>query len=114
MSTASAYWQALKKGAEDAAKEFGAEWGGITIQFDGPKEDTDLMAQVEIINNSVSAGVDGLLIAVCSPTVPHDAIVNAIKAGTNVICVDQMLDPMDANAFFEPTASRCPTTWQNT
>lgn len=100
MSTASAYWQALKKGAEDAAAEFGKEWGGITVQFDGPKEDTDLMAQVEIINNSVSAGVDGLLIAVSSPTVPHDAIVNAIKAGTNVICVDQMLDPMDANAFF--------------
>jgi len=100
MSTASAYWTALRTGAEDAAKEFGDEWGGIKIQFDGPESDSDMAKQIDLINNSVSAGADGLLVAVCSPTVPHDAIVDAVEAGTYVICVDQYLDPMDASAFY--------------
>lgn len=100
MSTASAYWTALRSGAEAAAEEFGDEWGGIEIQFDGPEQDTDMAVQIDLINNAVSAGVDGLLVAVCSPTVPHDAIVDAVDAGVKVICVDQYLDPMDADAFY--------------
>lgn len=100
MSTASAYWTAVRNGAEKAAEEFGDEWGGIEIQFDAPEADTDVAKQIDLINNAVSAGVDGILVAVSSPTVPHDAIVDAVDAGTFVICVDQYLDPMDANAFF--------------
>jgi ribose transport system substrate-binding protein len=44
--------------------------------------------------------VDGLLVSPSSPTVPHDAIVDAVESGVYVICVDQFLDPMDASAFY--------------
>lgn len=100
MSSASVYWGALQNGAEAAAEEFGDEYGGIEIQFAAPEADTDTQKQVELIENAISQGVDGILISPSSPTVPHDAIVEAVEAGIKVICVDQFLDPMDANAFF--------------
>lgn len=100
MSTASVYWSSLLAGAEAAAEELGDQYGGIEIQFDAPESDTDMAKQIDLINNAVSAGVDGLLVAPSSPTVPHDAIVDAVESGVYVICVDQYLDPMDANAFY--------------
>jgi ribose transport system substrate-binding protein len=100
MSSASVYWTSLQQGAEAAAEEFGDEWGGIEIQFAAPEADTDTQKQVELIENAISQGVDGMLISPSSPTVPHDAIVDAVDAGIKVICVDQYLDPMDADAFF--------------
>ena len=99
MSTASAYWQAVKQGAEDAAAEFGEPYGGVTVLFEGTTEDVDHMGQVDIINNSVAQGVDALMVAVNDPTVPHDAIGDAIAAGVPVLLIDQTLADMNATAF---------------
>ncbi len=100
MNAASPYWLSVKNGAEKAAEEMGSEYGGIKIEYVAPQEDTDTQKQLEMVENAISQGVDGILIAPCSPTVPHDAIVEAIDAGIKVIVVDQYLDPMDANGFF--------------
>ena len=99
MSTASAYWQAVKQGAEDAAAEFGEPYGGVTVLFEGTTEDVDHMGQVDIINNSVAQGVDAIMIAVNDPTVPHDAIGDAIASGVPVLLIDQTLEDMNATAF---------------
>ena len=104
MASESPYWLALREGAEDAAKDFGDEWGGIEIQFDAPKNFTDAQAQIDIINNAVTAGCDGLVVAPCNPTSSHDAIVSAIQKGVNVICVDNPLEQPDADAFFGANA----------
>lgn len=100
MSSASVYWTALQNGAEAAAEEFGGEYGGIEIQFAAPESDTDTQKQIELIENAISQGVDGMIVTPSSPTVPHDAIVKAVDSGIKVICADQYLDPMDANAFY--------------
>lgn len=100
MNAASPYWLSVKNGAEKAAEEMGSEYGGIKIEYVAPQEDTDTQKQLEMVENAISQGVDGILIAPCSPTVPHDAIVEAIDAGIKVIVIDQYLDPMDANGFF--------------
>ncbi len=100
MNAASPYWLSVKNGAEKAAEELGSEYGGIKIEYVAPQEDTDTQKQLEMVENAISQGVDGILIAPCSPTVPHDAIVEAIDKGIKVIVIDQYLDPMDANGFF--------------
>lgn len=100
MNAASPYWLSVKNGAEKAAEEMGSEYGGIKIEYVAPQEDTDTQKQLEMVENAISQGVDGILIAPCSPTVPHDAIVEAIDEGIKVIVIDQYLDPMDANGFF--------------
>lgn len=100
MSSASVYWTSLQNGAEAAAEEFGAPYGGIEIQFAAPESDTDTQKQIELIENAISQGVDGIIVTPSSPTVPHDAIVKATESGIKVICADQYLDPMDADAFY--------------
>lgn len=100
MSSASVYWTSLQNGAEAAAEEFGAPYGGIEIQFAAPESDTDTQKQIELIENAISQGVDGIIVTPSSPTVPHDAIVKAKESGIKVICADQYLDPMDADAFY--------------
>lgn len=99
LSTASDYWIALKQGAEAAAEEFGSEVGGIEIQFDGPQADGDTTQQIDILNNSVTAGVDGILLAASNPTALLAPVQDAIAQGVFVVTVDSGVEPNDANSF---------------
>ncbi len=55
-----AFWQSVKAGAEDAAKEYGYE-----ITFRGPASESakDLPKQIEMVQTALSNNVDGLVLA---------------------------------------------------
>lgn len=55
-----AFWQSVKAGAEDAAKE-----AGYTITFRGPASESakDLPSQIEMVQSAVSNNVDGIVLA---------------------------------------------------
>lgn len=55
-----AFWQSVKKGAEDAGKKY-----GYTITFDGPASESaqDLPKQKEMVNTAISNNPKGLVIA---------------------------------------------------
>src|SRR5437899_2142987 len=55
-STSHAFWQTVKAGAEAAGKEAGAE-----ILWTGPSKETDITAQIDILQNQVSGKVDGIV-----------------------------------------------------
>src|SRR5438132_14062009 len=57
-STSHAFWQTVKAGAEAAGKEAGAE-----IVWTGPSKETDITAQIDILQNEVSGKVDGIVLA---------------------------------------------------
>lgn len=99
MSTASDYWNALRAGAEAAAAEFGDAYGGITILYDGPARNGDSQGQIDIMNNSVTAGVDGILLAATDPEALHSAVVDAETNGVHVCTVDSGVEPNDASSF---------------
>lgn len=99
MNTASDYWLALKAGAEAAAKELGDEYGGITIEFDGPQSNADINKQLSILENAVTAKLDGVLIAALNPETFSEPIQNAIDAGVPVITVDDGVEPNTALSF---------------
>ena len=99
MSTASDYWNALRSGAEAAAEEFGTEYGGITILYDGPARNGDSQGQIDIMNNAVTAGVDGILLAATDPEALHSAVVDAEENGVYVCTVDSGVEPNDASSF---------------
>lgn len=98
MSTASDYWNALRKGAE-AAEEFGEAYGGITIQYDGPARNGDSQGQIDIMNNAVTAGVDGILLAATDPEALLSAVQDAEASGVPVCTVDSGVTPNDASSF---------------
>lgn len=43
------FWQVVKKGAEQAAKDYGVE-----ITFDGPPTESDINEQVNMLNNAMT------------------------------------------------------------
>jgi ribose transport system substrate-binding protein len=52
------YWQSVKKGAEDAGREF-----GYKILWSGPERETDRERQIQIIEDFVQQKVAGLVLA---------------------------------------------------
>lgn len=79
----SAYWQTLLGGAEAAATDF-----GIDVASFGPTSETDIAGQVQLVENSVSRGVDAIVIAPSSSEALNAAIDAARTAGIKVITTD--------------------------
>lgn len=48
------FWQVVKKGAEQAAKDYGVE-----ITFDGPPTESDINEQVNMLNNAMTKNPKG-------------------------------------------------------
>lgn len=94
------YWLAVKAGAEAACAEEGVE-----MLWDGPSTETRHDEQRSILENMVTAGVDGIVIA---PT-DHAALVRpvqaAVDAGVPVVVFDSNLDG-DAYISFVATDNK--------
>jgi ribose transport system substrate-binding protein len=79
----SAYWQTLLAGSEAASADY-----GIDVSSFGPTSETDIAGQVQLVENSVSRGVDAILIAPSSSEALNASIDSARKAGIKVITAD--------------------------
>jgi ribose transport system substrate-binding protein len=79
----SAYWQTLLAGAEAAATDF-----GITVGTFGPTSETDIEGQVQLVENAVSRGVDGIVVAPSSSEALNSSVDAAREAGIKVITTD--------------------------
>lgn len=77
------HWALLKKGAEQAAKDLGVE-----ADIVGPKAESEVQQQVEMIENELGSGVDALGIAPATPEAVTTAIEQADAKGVPVITVD--------------------------
>ena len=100
MSTASAYWLAVKQGAEDAAADLKDEYGDILVKYDGPPKNGDATGQIDIMNNAVTAQVDGIVLAATDPEALLEPVKNAIAEGVHVVTVDSGVEPNEADSFF--------------
>ncbi|HEX2053181.1 MAG TPA: ABC transporter substrate-binding protein [Actinomycetota bacterium] len=79
----SSFWQVMLAGAEQAGSDF-----GIGISTFGPTSETNIDEQVQLMENSISRGVDGIVIAPNSSSALNSAIDRARQAGIKVITVD--------------------------
>ncbi|MCS7225083.1 MAG: ABC transporter substrate-binding protein [Armatimonadetes bacterium] len=96
-SVAFDFWQAVKAGAEKAAKEEGAR-----IIWRGPSDETDIAGQQQILENLITQRVDALVFAACDARAMVPVAQKALKAGIKVITIDSGLDP-DVSLCFVAT-----------
>lgn len=82
-SLADQYWVLLKAGAEAKAAEL-----GVTVSVIGPNAESDVQGQVDMIQNKIGEGVDGLAIAPSSPDAVLPVLEQADNAGIPVLAVD--------------------------
>jgi ribose transport system substrate-binding protein len=79
----SSFWQTMLAGAKKAGDDF-----GLKVSLFGPTSETDVNEQVQLMENSISRGVDAIAIASNSSDALNDVIKRARKAGIKVITVD--------------------------
>lgn len=79
----SSFWQTMLAGARRAGADYGAEVGLF-----GPTSETDVNQQVQLIENSISRGVDAIVLAPNSSDALNNAIKRARAGGVKVIVVD--------------------------
>ncbi|MGN7393302.1 sugar ABC transporter substrate-binding protein [Peribacillus frigoritolerans] len=88
------YWKIVMAGAEDAAKELGAE-----VDFLGPQAETQYEQQIKMIEDQIATGVNVLVVAPSQPDSVIPALNNADQSGIPVVLVDTDADFKDKVSF---------------
>src|SRR6476660_6807240 len=79
----SSFWQTMLAGAKKAGADY-----GIKVGLFGPTSETDVNQQVQLVENSISRGVDAIVLASNSSDALNSAIKRAHQAGIKVITAD--------------------------
>ncbi|HVV10593.1 ABC transporter substrate-binding protein [Amycolatopsis sp.] len=82
-ATDSSFWQSMFAGARKAGEDFGVEVGRF-----GPTSETDVNDQVQLVENSISRGVNAIVLAANSESALDKVIDRARQAGIKVVTVD--------------------------
>lgn len=81
------FWQAVEKGAEQAAEEF-----GVTITFEGPETEAMVDKQVEMVQTALDKNPDALCLAALDAKALIPQLEAAQAAGIPVIGFDSGVD----------------------
>lgn len=79
----SSYWQAAVKGIKEAEKEL-----GVTVTTTGPKQESDIADQVNMLNNAINKKPDGIALAACSQDAVITSLQKALDKKIPVVCFD--------------------------
>ncbi|OLB66699.1 MAG: sugar ABC transporter [Actinobacteria bacterium 13_2_20CM_2_72_6] len=79
----SSFWQTMLAGAKQGGTDY-----GLTVSLFGPTSETDVNQQVQLVENSISRGVDGIVLAPNSSSALNNVIDRARKAKIKVIIAD--------------------------
>ena len=91
------FWQAVKKGMEDACERFDADCQMVYLQ----SEDGNIGEEVANFNAAIAAGADGIATTIYDATSFDDPIDDALAQGINVIGynIDDETTPNNRQAF---------------
>ncbi len=81
-SSSSPFWVENIKGAEKAGEEL-----GITVTIQGPPQENDVVGQISVIEDMITAGAGALCIAPCDSAGVSDVVDRAMGAGIPVVAV---------------------------
>lgn len=84
------YWDKAHKGAQCAASQLGKS---VSIVWNGVTDETDVVGQLDLLNNYVTEGVNGLVYAATDATALAGVTQNATSAGIKVTNIDSGTTP---------------------
>jgi ribose transport system substrate-binding protein len=94
--TTQEYWKAVHAGALRAAKEL-----DVDILWEGPLREDDREEQIKVVDNVVSRGVSGILLAPLDDKALRAPVANAARSGIPVVIFDSELDSQDYVSLIE-------------
>src|SRR3954470_9532749 len=88
------YWEKVHAGAECAASKL----KGVEVTWNGVSDETDVAGQVDLLDNYIGQGVNGLVYAATDSTALVDITDRASGAGIKVINIDSGTEPQPNGA----------------
>ena len=88
------FWKSIHAGAVKAGTEL-----GVDILWKGPLKEDDRDAQIEVVENMISRGVKGIVLAPLDDTALRGPVKNATAAGIPVVIIDSGLKSDDHVSF---------------
>lgn len=82
-ATNSDYWKSVQAGAEQAAEDMGVE-----VSVVGPSNETQVMQQINLLEDQISRMVDGLVVAPLRPSAALNVLKKAVDRGIPVVTID--------------------------
>lgn len=92
------FWQAVKTGSEDAAKDYGVE-----IYFDGPASETEIQAQVDMVKKEMAKNPKAMALAALSTEAVGEILQECADKNIPVIGFDSGV-PGDTTGAVKATA----------
>jgi ribose transport system substrate-binding protein len=87
------YWEKVHKGAQCAA----AQERGVNVVWNGVSDETDVAGQIDLLQNYIGQGVNGLVYAATDSTALTEISTTASNAGIKVLNIDSGTDPQPKN-----------------
>jgi ribose transport system substrate-binding protein len=88
------FWEQVRLGAQCAAQR--AE-GEVDVQWDGVTAETDVNGQVNLLQNFIQQGVDGLVYAATDAKVLYQVTKSAKQQNVTVVNIDSGTDPQPSD-----------------
>ena len=82
------FWKTLHAGTLQAAKEL----GNVEVIWQGPQKEDDRVLQIQLVQNAVAAGVDGIVIAPLDSRALVEPVEAAVAKGIPVLIFDSALE----------------------
>jgi ribose transport system substrate-binding protein len=88
------FWKSVQAGALDAGREF-----GVKVTFKGPMKEDDRESQIKVVEDFVTAGVDGIVLAPLDDTALRQPVEAAKRAEIPVVIIDSALKDVEVVSF---------------
>jgi ribose transport system substrate-binding protein len=82
------FWKTLHAGTLEAAREL----GNVDVIWQGPQKEDDRVMQIQLVQNAVAAGVDGIVIAPLDSRALVEPVEAAVAKGIPVLVFDSALE----------------------
>ena len=82
------FWKTIHAGALKAAEELGT----VEVVWQGPQKEDDRTMQIQLVQNAVATGVDGIVLAPLDSKALVKPVEEAIARGIPVVIIDSGLD----------------------
>ncbi len=88
------FWKSIHAGAEKAAKEF-----DVNIIWQGPQKEDDRQMQIQVVQNFISRGIDGMVVAPLDSRALVGPISTAVKRKIPVVIIDSGIEGREYHSF---------------
>jgi ribose transport system substrate-binding protein len=93
--TSHEFWKTIHYGAQKAAEELGT----VELIWQGPQKEDDRVQQIQLVQNAIAAGVDGIVLAPLDSRALVKPVEEAIARNIPVVIIDSAVESTQISSY---------------